>query len=360
MSNRLESLNAKKAARPALKFKPKAVARKSKEDREKEAPAVKSEEPPRSAPTRGRGGSRGRGRGRGGAYVGTHLVSSGPLAMGSVSMGGAATKTGLSHDRIYGTDSSHSDPLAHLKLASRKSKSATPDGEADSDDDATSINMGKEYAFDESEVVLFPVRPHKDAAAAATPAPVELARPSRAPTAESVKSEALDEVAPNEVAPAPAGPDDALETAEHDRHIDDQRHIVDMLAAQLGGLKTDALPAHQYFVMHLPQMVPQAAAESETRTPFASPAVQTAAGQVGSLNFHKLGKITLRVGGMALEATGGVPSSFLQEVVVLDSHDAKRQADDDAVMLDADGAKIGGNIFRLGEVVSKIVATPVV
>ncbi|KAM9894865.1 hypothetical protein OXX79_008429, partial [Metschnikowia pulcherrima] len=45
MSQRLESLNPKKtAAKPGLKFKPKAVARKSEKDRAKEAPEVKSED----------------------------------------------------------------------------------------------------------------------------------------------------------------------------------------------------------------------------------------------------------------------------------------------------------------------------
>lgn len=366
MSNRLESLNSKKTgAKPALKFKPKVVARKSKEDREKEAPVVKSEGTPRSAATRGRGGTRGRGRGRGGGYVGTHLVSSGPLAMGSVSMGGGSTnsKTGLTQDRIYGTDSSHGDPLAHLKLKSRKSKSASPDAESDSDDDATKINMSKEYAFDESEVVLFPIRPQKDentTAEAVLASATVLAATSRMPTVESVKSEALDEVTP----PETTGPDDALEAAEYDRHIDDQREIVDMLAAQLGGLKTDseAPVSDRYFVLHIPQMFPQEQVEPvESRTPFATPTVQTAAGHIGSLNFHKLGKITINVGNTAFEATGGVPSSFLQEVVVLESHEAKRLPEDEETeMLDADGGKIGGNMFRLGDVAGKIVATPMV
>ena len=45
MSQRLELLNPKKtAAKPGLKFKPKAVARKSEKDRAKEAPEVKSED----------------------------------------------------------------------------------------------------------------------------------------------------------------------------------------------------------------------------------------------------------------------------------------------------------------------------
>lgn len=362
MSNRLESLNSKKTgAKPALKFKPKAVARKSKEDREKDAPAVKAEDQPRSGATRGRGGTRGRGRGRGGAYVGTHLVSSGPLAMGSVSMGGTS-KTSLSHDRVYGVDSSHSDPLAHLTLKSRKSKSATPEGESDSEDDATKINMSKEYAFEPAEVALFPVRPQKDentAEAAVSESVTVLAATSRMPTVDSVKSEALDEVSPVQT----TGPDDGLEAAEHDRHIDDQREIVDMLAAQLDGLKTDAgepSARDQYFVLHLPQMFAQEQLEpAPSRSPFASASAQTMEGHVGSLNFHKLGKITINVGSTAFEATGGVPSSFLQEVVVLESHEAKRHPDDEETeMLDADGGKIGGNMFRLGAVAGKIVATP--
>lgn len=364
MSNRLESLNSKKpGAKPALKFKPKAVARKSKEAREKDAPAVKTEEPSRMPPTRGRGGARGRGRGRGGAYVGTHLVSAGPLAMGSVSVGPGTTnsKTGLTSDRIYGVDNTLNDPLAHLK--SRKSKSATPDAASDDEDDPRKINMSKEYAFEESEVVLFPVRPQKDEpedkAAVGALSTTTLVSNTKSPTVESVKSELLEEVAQPQV----IGPDDALETAEYNRHIDDRLDIVDLLTTQLSGLKTDedgAGPGEKYFTVHLPQVISESSEEIELKSTFANSNNQNIEGHVGNINFHKSGKISISIGNTLFDVSAGVPSSFLQEVVVLDSHAARKSDDDESEMLDADGMKIGGNIFRLGEVAGKIVATPTV
>lgn len=144
MSNRLESLNSKKPSsspvpKPGLKFKPKVVQRKSKEERAKVAPQVK-QEPQRNASTRGRGGSaRGRGRGGRNNYAGTHIVTSGPLSAGSVSIGNlSGTKLGLTADLIYNSNGeglSTPDFINNLKM--KGSRSATPGGDSDSEDDPT-------------------------------------------------------------------------------------------------------------------------------------------------------------------------------------------------------------------------------
>lgn len=370
MSNRLESLNSKKpAAKPALKFKPKVVARKSKEDRDKDAAKVKTEDSPRVAPsTRGRGGARGRGRGRGAGYVGTHIVSSGPLASGSVSMGGGtSSKTGLTNDKIFGGDSNNTaSALSNLKLKSRKVKSPTPfDEESDEEDDPTKINMSKEYAYEESETILFPVRPHKDAAAAeasVSPSVTVLAANSRPGTVESVKSEVSEEVA------APSGPTDPVETAEHDKILDDQAAIMDLLTSNMADLKTGESPDavsgdDKYLMFHIPQVFSTEPTELISNSNFASDTVQNIEGEIGHLNFHKSGKISMTLGGgTVFDVTQGMESSFLQEVFVVDSHNARKVAENPdeemAEMLDADGGKIAGNIFRLGEIAGKIIATP--
>lgn len=374
MSNRLESLNSKNpSAKPALKFKPKAVARKSKEDRDKDAALVKREEKPRiSPPTRGRGGVRGRGRGRGPGYVGTHIVSSGPLASGSVSMGGGTTsKTGLTNDKIFGVDSaSTTSTLSNLKLKSRKVKSPMLfDEESEDDDDPTKINMSKEYAFEDSETILFPVRPHKDVAGIVEPSIPQsftvLANSSRAVTVESVKSEPLDDVASSE----PAGPNDPVERAEHDKILDDQAAIMDLLSSNMANLKTaesvstGSANDDKYIMFHIPQVLSKEPQEQIAKSNFASNAVQNIEGEIGHLNFHKSGKITVTLAsGTVLDVTQGVTSSFLQEVFVVDSHEARKMSeaaeDEMADLLDADGGKIGGNIYRLGEIAGKIIATP--
>lgn len=329
MSNRLELL--KKPGKPALKFKPKAVARKSKEDRAKEAPAVKVEEPARTAPasTRGRGGARGGRGGRGGAYVGTHLVSSGPFALGSVGMSNPSTlKTGHTADKVYvGAKALTPGPTDGLQFKRRDGA-----GDGSDDEDPTRLNMNRDYALEDSETVLFPVRPHKDVELLVEPAVVlsatALAPTLRAQTVDSVKSESSDEV-------APATPAEPASRGEHDKLIDDQRLIVD-LVWKMDQLATD----EQYVMFHLPQMAAGTPA-GEVAT-LASPAAGNFDGQVGRLNFHKSGKISLTLNGTQtpFDCARGVSLAFLQEVYAVDSADDARA------------------IHRLGAVAGKIVATP--
>lgn len=372
MSYRLDSLNSKKTgAKPALKFKPKAVARKSKEDRDKDVALLKTEEKPRvPAPTRGRGGSRGRGgRGRGGSY-GTQVIAAGPLALGSVGMGGGTTssKTGLTNDKIYGGETLlGASSITGLKLKSRSSRALTPFEESDDEDDPLKINMSKDYAFEDSETTLFPVRPHKDLVKveqSATASVTVLVNSSRAQTVESVKTETSDEVAGGQ----PLGPNDPVVRAEHDKMIDDQNAIVDLITSNMAGLKTaeDELAVSEedkYIIFHIPQVLPKEQQELVETSPFASEKVQNLEGHIGNLNFHKLGKITMTLGeGTVFDVTRGVSPSFLQEVFVLDSFEARRKQeegeDEMADVLDVDGRKISGDIYRLGEVSGKIIATP--
>lgn len=371
MSYRLDSLNSKKTgAKPALKFKPKAVARKSKEDRDKDVALLKTEEKPSvPAPTRGRGGSRGRGgRGRGGSY-GTQVIAAGPLALGSVGMGGGTTssKTGLTNDKIYGGETLlGASSITGLKLKSRSSRALTPFEESDDEDDPLKINMSKDYAFEDSETTLFPVRPHKDlvkAELSATASVTVLVNSSRAQTVDSVKTETSDEVAGQ-----PLGPNDPVVRAEHDKMIDDQNAIVDLITSNMAGLKTaeDDLATSEedkYILFHIPQVLPKEQQELVETSPFASEKVQNLEGHIGNLNFHKLGKVTMTLGeGTVFDVTRGVSPSFLQEVFVLDSFEARRKQeegeDEMADLLDVDGRKISGDIYRLGEVAGKIIATP--
>lgn len=377
MSNRLESLNSKRpGGKPALKFKPKAVARKSKEDRDKDAAIIKSEEKPMvSAPTRGRGGARGRGgRGRGASYVGTHVVSAGPLASGSVSMGGlTSSKTGLTNDRIYGADSSvNSVAVSNLKLKSRKLKSPTPlDQESDEEDNPTRINMSKDYVFEDSETILFPVRPQKDTAESENSVPPSvtvLVNSSRAVTVDTVKSEDLDEVAESELVTS----NDPVERAEHDKLLDDQYAIMDLLTSNMAKLNaagdaesTSTNEESKYILFHIPKVFSEEKSDVFSKSTLASDSVETIEGQIGNLNFHKSGKISMTLGGgTTFDVSQGMPSSFLQEVFVVDSHEARKNPEDVeeemAEMLDADGGRIGGDIFRLGEITGKIIATPAV
>lgn len=403
MSNRLDSLNSKKpGGKPQLKFKPKAVARRSKEELEKSAPAVKTEEKPNHPPsTRGRGGARGgRGRGRGAAYAGTHVVSSGPLSSSSVGMGSISnSKTGLTNDKVFNINgTAAADPLSNLKLKSRSEKLGTPeDNDSDSEGGGLpQINMSKEYQFDDSETALFPVRPVKDANLdifnGATPSPTPLAAASRAGTVEPVKSETPDVKSETGSAGPPssavAAPVDPVAADEHNRLVDDQQAIVDLITGRFASLKADepksSEPNLDYFLIRLPHIStteepllhPDSATDKKVKdedggktskqpkppaqTELAAPSLAHFQGHVGQLNFHRSGKITMSLGeNTTLDVVQGAPTSFLQELYLVDSHAARKSPDDeDLNMVDEEGDRIVGDIYRLGEVTAKLVATP--
>ncbi|CCH44578.1 DNA-directed RNA polymerase III subunit [Wickerhamomyces ciferrii] len=162
-SSRLDSLSRRStpASKPGLKFKPKVVARRSKEERDAEAPvnAPESSRPSnRGNANRGRGASRGGRGGRGGrALAGTHLVTAGPLASGNV-----LNQTG-SFSRA-GTASPTPDYLSNLVKREGSASRATSVGlESDDEDDPSKIDMSKEYKFDPEHTELFPVRPVRNA-----------------------------------------------------------------------------------------------------------------------------------------------------------------------------------------------------
>lgn len=300
--------------------------------------------------------------------MGTHVVSAGPLASGSVGMGAIShTKTGLTHDRIFTAGGSgSSDPLSHLKSKSRTTKSLTPfDSDSEDEFDLTKIDMSKEYQYEDSETVLFPVRPEKDENPdVSAPSASALAASSRPETAEVVKSETPEEVKTDDE--NFNIPKDPVERGEYDRLLDDQRAILDLVTAKLGDLKTDESDPepteNKYVLFQLPQVVPQEETEQVvSKSDFAGTGLYDLEGQVGQLNFHRSGKISITLGeSTTLDVAQGVPSSFLQELFVVDSHAARKdpEDEDENEMLDEEGVKIVGNIFRLGEVTGKIVGTP--
>lgn len=372
MSNRLESLNSK--TKPALKFKPKAVARKSKEDREKDARQIKTEVIPRAGSTRGRGGARG-GRGRGGSLAGTHMVSTGPLSMGSVALS-EQRQTKMSYRPGTFNASDEQSSTALLAKMTLKARSNGEEDHVDSDEDdhkAHRINMSKEYAYADSETTLFPVRPTREAEStpeglasmSESALAVLSALPSRAQTVDSVKSEAMDGVAPDLPPLVDVAGD--LARAEHDRIIDDQRSILDLITSKLGSIKTEEkdeapLSDGKYMLFQMPQIQPIDYKTTNSRSPFANNSALVFEGQVGSLNFHKSGKISITMSdGSVLDCSKGTTPSFLQEVYMVDSHTARmtpEELENDAEMYNSENVKVGGDIYRLGEVVGKIVAKP--
>ncbi|CAN3365394.1 DNA-directed RNA polymerase III subunit RPC4 [Diutina catenulata] len=319
MSNRLDSLK-----KPSLKFKPKVVARKSEMERAKDAP-VKTESPP------ARGGFSGRGRGRGGArggrnrYEGTHVVSSGPLSAGSVSLGGSSTmnKLGLTGDQVYNNGSEANEAPDFLEEGTNE------------------IDMTRD-SFDEP---LFPVRaarddvnaPSTEAAAAAgskegTPTPDEDSKSPSPLKSETPQLEVIQEKK-KQLESKIIKVEEAAELDERSQMIEDHQKILDLL--------TSGTP--EPFTMQLPAL-PDYAEGSE--------------GQIGQIRLHQSGKITLDLGNdIIVDMTRGADVDFLQQLVKLDL--AAASTGDEAVeMVDGDGRAVRGKLSSVSAVSGKVLGTP--
>ncbi|ODV85619.1 hypothetical protein CANARDRAFT_28379 [[Candida] arabinofermentans NRRL YB-2248] len=171
------------SSKPALKFKPKVVARKTKEERDANAPLSKP------GIRINRGGLRGTGRGgRGGSGAGgarggrgggssgprhlqnTTIVASGPLSSGAVSLGNTVgnSRSHMSMGGGGGNSGLNASFLQKLKSkSSNKLKSSSGGTGAYSDDDdddfiadenSARINMSQAYSWDEADTELFPIR----------------------------------------------------------------------------------------------------------------------------------------------------------------------------------------------------------
>lgn len=380
-SNRLEGLTKKPPAK-GLKFKPKVVARKSKEERDREAPRVK-EEP--QDPVIKRGATAGRGRGgRRNQYAGTHMVSLGPLLLGSVAMGNASgTKLGFTLDQTFNSVSPTPEFLLNLRLKERPPKAEGEDAYSD-DEDPTKINMTKDYAFADEETVLFPVRPTRAAGARTgveTGLLVALTRESTATPKEEtpVKGEKEDEGVVREVETVKSEEpentpikseepievkidkikahkdaleskmemaSDTIETEEANKLLTDHAQLLRTITDKLA----DVDLADQYMMFQMPRKLPRYSAAGEE--------VAVPTGQIGRINIHQSGKISIDLGNdNTLAVQKGTSASFLQELVALEMHE---RGEDDMDVLDELGRAVRGDYARLGMVVDKLIATPLI
>lgn len=380
-SSRLDSLSRRSTpvVKPSLKFKPKTVARRTKEERDADAPtATETKRTPhaiRGNAARGRGSARG---GRGGrALAGTHLVQAGPLASGNV----------LNETRQNMSRSATHSPTPEFlsKLMKREGDGSTREGSAslDSDDDEgnlTKINMNKEYKFAPEDSELFPVRApradHIDTEVKIKPETQEV--PSRSTTPESVLDGMNDETLPTSVKDEPLDkglndilkekddqlhkklnqlelntsyiPPDALDDAGHsEKRLNDHKDIVKQI------LEIDNKD-DKYMFFQLPRVLPEfkkpqedSAIEEEHGEPKlktengqtrqSEPQQESLEGKIGTLRVHKSGKVTMKIGNVVMDVTRGSKTTFLQEVVMLDRGEDKAS-------------------YLMGHVQDKIVVTP--
>ncbi|KAG7195843.1 RNA polymerase III subunit C53 [Scheffersomyces spartinae] len=432
MSQRLDSLNGKKASstpsKPSLKFKPKVVARKTKEERDKDAPVVK-QETSRNSSNRGRGSTRGRGRGGGGRanYAGTSLVTAGPLAQGTVSLGVSTNSMGFKVHRESGPSVSPTPEfLSNLKLKdpSQLQRSYSPESqgeEADDDDenenDVTRINMNREYRFADEETVLFPVRPTRKEStptillsreSTVDPYSREPSAPPVPPESGEIKVKQEDDINTfnflgtqystlEPVIPLSRDPSD-----ETSKLLSDHNLILKLVTKQLKTLSTEEeehqSPQHSedYILLQMPKLLPQfeppqpkpqpphdehvivkqeekpsdveekqqqhedqkPKKKSKQKGKLATD-VSTLSGQIGQLNIHKSGKISVTMGdGIMFNVSKGTQSQFLQELCMIELGPDPSSSEADVEMLDENGVKVIGKTLRLGSITDKVILTP--
>ncbi|KAH3677289.1 hypothetical protein WICPIJ_009004 [Wickerhamomyces pijperi] len=398
-SDRLDSLTrgttAKPgASKPGLKFKPKAVARRTKEDRDASAPTIETDthNKGRGSHRGGRGGARGgRGGMRGGKNLaGTHVVQAGPLASGNAvgESSGQSKATG-----IRGITPDYLSGLGR-KSAARSGATVSLDSEDEDTENFSKIDMSKEYKFDSQEVEMFPVRAPRAEYITEDGVKKEVS------TANSRESspEILEENINREDTPvkdeqakdlqtlleeksatlqtkleslniATGALDDQFGVLEDEQRIkSDHKEIVEQLV-DLNDKKD------QFLFLQLPHILPEfnPTNSTDSEADVAALSASTTAnvhvkpelvagnavppqfkgldGQIGQLRVHKSGKLTIKIGDVIMDVGKGSNTSFLQQVVLVDHQE--KQANEDEM----EDGKVK-DMKLLGHIAGKIDVVP--
>lgn len=340
MSKRLDSITrtstptgtSPAAAKPAMKFKPKVVSRKSKEERESagsmttpgvnriaERQKIKFKKQPdtmRKKPT-------------------STLVISGPLSEGTISLGGSSASSGVSRGGA-------SNPLLERLKAKNQKKSVLKKenkgdfmydgGDSDSDIDDNAIDMGTrsilerkedDMDVDQLDTDLFPVRAERnehreygEEAKTDNTIKTEFHNASSVIASEPATREntaALEEkkIDVKSRSATPSGStldnsEDALQMNDYQENQETKQFLNDynMLSKSLKSLDVGENSAGNLFFFQLPCSLPVLEGGLN--------------GGVGKIRVHKSGKMTMKIGKVKFEITRGGSSDFIQEVVLVD------------------------------------------
>lgn len=368
MSKRLDSITRSSApsgtptgAKPALKFKPKVVSRKTKEERENagkiSTPGVNKiveKNNRRLTKKPGPGAAGGRTNKK---LTGTQLVISGPLSEGAISLGGSATYNSSSGS---GGKNPMNPLLDRLKSKSqakalKNSKIKSENGErnlkvfddSDSDIDDNAIDMGKksllgddlvdgdgDLDMEKIDTDLFPVRAERNehreygeetkvdktikTEFRSEKSVIPSETPSREPTADvipvsgdSSKSRAI------------INEDDAnlhMNNFQEQLETKQMEEDYNILSKNLKSLDLE----NNMFFLQVPCSLPVFEGGLD--------------GQIGKIRIHKSGKMTMNIGKVKFEVLRGGSSDFRQDVVLVD--------------------KEKGSCYHVGNVKDKITAIP--
>lgn len=350
MSKRLDSITrtgtptgTTTAAKPALKFKPKVVSRKTKEERESSASlntpginrlAERNKQRLTKKPLAG---------GKNKKVSGT-LVISGPLSEGTISMGGSSSSSSVNNRGA-------TNPLLEkLKATSeRKAKLKKEEGgsgkdgmygdDSDSDLEDNAIDMGTRSILDRKEedtdmeqldTDLFPVRAarneHREYGEEAKTDKMIKTEfhnassviPSASATREGTS---VSEPTSRSATPAASGSgsgstldnnsEDALQMNDYQANLEAKQFEKDCeeLAKSLKSVGVAENLAGNLFFLQLPCSLPVLEGGIS--------------GAVGKIRVHKSGKMTMKIGKVKFEVTRGGSTDFVQDLVLVDAENQR-------------------------------------
>lgn len=395
--NRLDSLSRRSTpnggAKPGLKFKPKAVARRTKEERDADAP-VNAEEhakkPHRGAGNAGRGGKPGNRMNR--ALAGTHVVSVGPLASGVATSDPRSSKSSMARPK---SSSPAPEFLTSMIKKDRESRSGTAELDSDEEGDFPSINMSEEYRFPKEETELFPLRAplrdtydeEEDSSRSTSPEVLEDSSASSVVKKEEQFETDLKQILKNKDKELQQrlneihlrtdlfsidSEESRAESAKLNRdhrtlvkkivEIDNnkEKFLFVQLPAVIPEFKVDPNDAQQdadgdieivdevkeseIEIKEDPEVVETEKVEETAKTgkSIKQEQIQSLIGRIGSLRIHKSGKLSMKIGNIEMDVERGADTSFLQEVIHL--QDSQEEGVQDS--------------YSFGTVIDKMVVTP--
>lgn len=350
MSKRLDSITrpsslagAGSGAKPALKFKPKVVSRKSKEERENtgkiNTPGVNKLAEKNSRKLANK--KAGAGANRNNKLSGTQLVISGPLSEGTISLGGAGGASGSSSN-----SRGASNPLLErLKLKNaNKSKAKVKkeedgtsmsyhvDDDSDSDVDDNAIDMGNlpskaaeagadgDVDLDQIDTDLFPVRAERNEHR-------EYGEESKQDKTIKTEFHHAESIIPSE----PATRDNTVEPSQKSKSASPDPEFVDANDENLH--MNDYQEQQEYAqIKHdyseLSKTLKSLNLQNDDsklknmcflQLPCSLPVIEGGNnGLVGKIRIHKSGKISMKIGKVKFDVSRGGSSDFVQDVVLVD------------------------------------------
>ncbi|KAG7704577.1 hypothetical protein KL914_003968 [Ogataea haglerorum] len=337
-NNRLDSISRPSGNVPgggpskqSLKFKPKVVARRTKEERDSNVPVATpgvSKKPGSLAKNLQRNS-----RTPGTRHLqNTKVVMAGPLAMGTVSLANSGQSKGT---KMVKKSADTYDLAQSLKAQTTKKAKENTESDYEGEDDTTArIDLGQAYDWKDVDTQYFPVRAerqqHYEYGEEPLPdssikteihrevsVPVDSEPTSREQSVEIKQEEdATLKFIPNEQANADASITDYQGKQEAVRLADDYRAII----SKLEDIQLEE-NAEEMLFLQLPKQLNVESASHEVKMEVDDELSQnegTASDVIGTLRVHESGKVTMKMGDTVLDVTRGAATHLVQSIVQLD------------------------------------------